>query len=58
MSLMVNQILEFSKNENKKLILNKVRFNLKQNIDETLKNLNCLVESNINNDCFVNSDKI
>jgi len=67
MSLMVNQILEFSKNENKKLILNKERFNLKQNIEETLKNLNCLVESNqnqliiqsnITNDCFVDSDKI
>ena len=67
MSLMINQILEFSKNENKKLILNKERFNLKQNIEETLKNLNCLVESNqnqliiqsnITNDCFVDSDKI
>lgn len=67
MSLMVNQILEFSKNENKKLILNKEQFNLKQNIEETLKNLNYLVESNqnqlliqsnITNDCFVNSDKI
>lgn len=67
MSLMVNQILEFSKNENKRLILNKERFNLKQNIDETLKNLNYLVESNqnqliiqsnITNDCFVDSDKI
>lgn len=67
MLLMVNQILEFSKNENKKLTLNKEQFNLKQDINETLKNLNhlvesnqnqLLIESNINSDCFVNSDKI
>lgn len=67
LSLMTNQILEFSKNQNKRLELNKENFNLKSNINEIIKGLNSLVESNnnqlvyennIHENTIVNSDKI
>lgn len=39
LSLLANQILDLSKNENKKLELNKTTFNLKYELDEVLKSL-------------------
>jgi len=67
LSMLANQILEYSKNENKELELNKNKFNLKQELDEFLKSLKSLVEfsdnrievnCNINEDCLVNSDVV
>ncbi|WCM41248.1 HAMP domain-containing histidine kinase [Flavobacterium sp. CBA20B-1] len=67
LSLMANQILEFSKNENKKLILNKTTFNLKTELDEILKSLAHFVNNNgnklvINNtithDVMLHSDSV
>lgn len=67
LSLMANQILEFSKNENKKLILNKTTFNLKTELDEILKSLAHFVSNNgnklvINNtithDVMLHSDSV
>lgn len=48
LSLLANQILDLSKNENKKLALNKTTFNLKYELDEVLKSLSSFVESNEN----------
>ena len=48
LSLLANQILDFSKNENKKLELNKTTFNLKYELDEVLKSLSSFVENNEN----------
>ncbi|WKW45962.1 HAMP domain-containing sensor histidine kinase [Myroides sp. JBRI-B21084] len=65
LSLLANQILEFSKNENKKLTLNKSTFNLKTELDEILKALTQFVENNENklivenhvkNDVMITSD--
>ena len=67
LSLLANQILDFSKNENKKLALNKTTFNLKHELDEVLKSLTSFVENNenkllINNtitqDTMVHSDVV
>lgn len=67
LSMLANQILDYSKNENKKLELNKSPFNLKQELSEFLKSLTSLVEfsnnkieieSNITNDFVVNSDAV
>lgn len=48
LSLLANQILDFSKNENKKLALNKTTFNLKYELDGILKSLANFVENNEN----------
>jgi len=48
LSLLANQILELSKNENKKLELNKTTFNLKYELEEILKSLSSFVENNEN----------
>ena len=48
LSLLANQILDLSKNENKKLELNKTTFNLKYELDEILKSLSSFVENNEN----------
>ena len=48
LSLLANQILDLSKNENKKLALNKSTFNLKYELDEVLKSLSNFVENNEN----------
>lgn len=48
LSLLANQILDLSKNENKKLELNKTTFNLKYDLDEVLKSLSSFVENNEN----------
>jgi signal transduction histidine kinase len=48
LSLLANQILEYSKNENKKLELNKSNFYLKEELDEILKSLSIFVENNGN----------
>ena len=48
LSLLANQILDLSKNENKKLELNKTTFNLKYELDEVLKSLSSFVETNEN----------
>jgi signal transduction histidine kinase len=67
LSLLATQILDYSKNENVKLKLNKSDFNLNQELNEILKVLASLVESNGNklvvdsllkNDIFVNSDAV
>lgn len=67
LSLLASQILEYSKNENVKLELNQSNFNLKEELNEILKGLTSLVESNGNNlvvnsslneDIFVNSDAV
>ena len=66
LSILSNQILEYSKNENKKLEINKSSFNLKQEMTSFLKSNKALVEQssnkmeidlNIPNDCEVSSDK-
>lgn len=65
LSLLANQILEFSKNENKKLALNKTTFNLKTELDEILKSLGqfvdanenkLIIENNVKNDVMITSD--
>lgn len=48
LTLLSNQILDFSKNENKKLTLNKKDFNLKLELSEIMKTLATLVENNEN----------
>src|SRR5690606_1626993 len=48
LSLLANQILDFSKNENRKMKLNKSTFDLKSELDETLKTLAVFVKSNGN----------
>ena len=48
LTLLSNQILDFSKNENKKLTLNKKEFNLKLELSEIMKTLATLVENNEN----------
>lgn len=48
LSLLANQILDLSKNENKKMALNKTTFNLKYELDEVLKSLSSFVEINEN----------
>ena len=48
LSLLANQILDYSKNENSKLELNKSEFNLKSELDEILKSLSSIVEYNGN----------
>ena len=67
LSMLANQILEYSKNENKKLELNKSTFNLKQELSGFLKSLKKLVEDdgnkiefdcNISEEFIVNSDKV
>lgn len=67
LSLLASQILEYSKNENVKLQLNSNNFNLKEELNEILKGLTSLVESNGNNlvvkssltnDIVVNSDAV
>lgn len=67
LSLLANQILEYSKNENIKLQLKKADFNLNQELDKIFKALTSLVESNrnflvikssINHDILVYSDVV
>ena len=48
LSLLANQVLDYSKNENKKLELNKSEFKLKDELDEILKSLASFVENNGN----------
>lgn len=48
LSLLANQVLDYSKNENKKLELNKSAFKLKDELDEILKSLSSFVENNNN----------
>lgn len=48
LSLLANQVLDYSKNENKKLELNKSEFKLKDELDEILKSLTSFVENNNN----------
>ena len=48
LSLLANQVLDYSKNENKKLELNKSEFKLKDELDEILKSLASFVENNNN----------
>jgi signal transduction histidine kinase len=64
-NLLANQILEFSKNEQKKLTVNAVSFNVKEELSEVLQGLKSLVEENKNqlyinievpNDLIVHSD--
>jgi signal transduction histidine kinase len=64
-NLLANQILEFSKNEQKKLTVNSVSFNVKEELSEVLQGLKSLVEENKNqldinievpNDLIVQSD--
>jgi signal transduction histidine kinase len=64
-NLLANQILEFSKNEQKKLTVNAVSFNVKEELSEVLQGLKSLVEENKNqlyinievpNDIIVQSD--
>ena len=45
LSLLANQILDFSKNENKKMKLSKNAFDLKNELDEMLKTLSVFVKS-------------
>jgi len=67
LSLLVNQILNFSKNEGKNLVLNKANFNLKKELTQILNGLASLVqdkgnifklEMNIFSDLVVSSDAI
>lgn len=64
-NLLANQILEFSKNEQKKLMVNPVSFNVKDELSEVLQGLKSLVEENknqlvinleVSNDVIVQSD--
>jgi signal transduction histidine kinase len=64
-NLLANQILEFSKNEQKKLTVNPVSFNVKDELSEVLQGLKSLVEENenqlfinlkVSNDVIVQSD--
>lgn len=48
LSLLANQVLDYSKNENKKLELNESAFKLKDELDEILKSLTSFVENNNN----------
>lgn len=63
--IMVNQVLDFSKNENTRLVLNKKEFDLKTELNQIVTNLSTLVEnsgnvlevqSNIKESTLVNSD--
>lgn len=65
--LLTNQILEYSKNENRKMILNKSNFYLKQELTKMIEPLHKLCVENgnqfhwkntISNDCLVFSDVI
>lgn len=47
-NLLANQILEFSKNEQKKLTINPVSFNVKEELSDVLQGLKSLVEENKN----------
>jgi len=47
-NLLANQILEFSKNEQKKLTVNPVTFNVKEELSEVFQGLKSLVEENKN----------
>lgn len=47
-NLLANQILEFSKNEQKKLTLNSISFNVKEELSDVLQGLKSLVEENKN----------
>lgn len=67
LSLLANQVLDYSKNENKKLELNKSEFKLKDELSEILKSLTSFVENNgnkfeiknsINENFIVHSDAI
>jgi signal transduction histidine kinase len=51
-NLLANQILEFSKNEQKKLTVNPVSFNVKDELSEVLQGLKSLVEENENQLCI------
>ena len=64
-NLLANQILEFSKNEQKKITVNPVSFNVKDELSEVLQGLKSLVEENenqlvinleVSNDVIVQSD--
>lgn len=64
-NLLANQILKFSKNEQKKLTINPVSFNVKEELSEVLQGLKSLVEENenqlvinleVSNDVIVQSD--
>ena len=48
LSLLANQVLDYSKNENKKLELNRSNFYLKDELNEILKSLSSFVENNGN----------
>lgn len=48
LSLLANQVLDYSKNENNKLELNKSNFYLKDELNEILKSLSSFVENNGN----------
>ncbi|PKP14804.1 MAG: sensor histidine kinase, partial [Bacteroidetes bacterium HGW-Bacteroidetes-23] len=63
--VMVNQVLDFSKNENTHLVLNKKEFDLESELNQMINNLSTLVEnsgnvlevqSNVNERSLVNSD--
>lgn len=63
--ILSNQILEYSKNEDKKMVLNNSNFNLKSEMSELIDSLKTLIEfndnkieldCNIHNNCMVNSD--
>jgi two-component system sensor histidine kinase BarA len=54
LSLLANQILDFSKSENKELELNKTTFNLKKELDGIFTSLSSFVENN-NNILLVNN---
>lgn len=63
--IMVNQVLDFSKNENTHLVLNKKAFDLKSELNQIIANLSTLVEnsgnalkvqSNVKESFLVNSD--
>ncbi|UPQ79854.1 HAMP domain-containing histidine kinase [Flavobacterium azooxidireducens] len=63
--VMVNQVLDFSKNENTHLVLNKKEFDLESELNQIINNLSTLVEnsgnvlevqSNVNERSLVNSD--
>lgn len=67
LSLLANQVLDYSKNENKKLELNRSEFKLKDELSEILKSLTSFVENNgnkfeiknsINENFIVHSDAI
>lgn len=67
LSLLANQVLDYSKNENKKLELNRSNFYLKDELNEILKSLSSFVENNgnrleienkISENFFIHSDVV